>query len=691
MKIIKWGIIGLFILFSLILLFNINNITFKPWLAEHPLEVPDYTSISDGDSADCLEIGYNIKAVEEKNRKLMLQMAGIIFLVALIFLFFIITFFMMYDARRKNKFKSSFLANMSQEIRTPMNEILGISEIQFQDKTLSPSAREAFGKIYASGDLLLTIINDILDLSKIEAGKLKLAPYKYDMPSLINDTAQINILRIGSRPIDFMLDIDKNLPAELYGDEFRIKQILNNLISNAVKYTEKGHVKLSAAHKVQGDNVTLSFTVEDTGQGMKAEELKLLFSEYSRFNTKENRAAEGSGLGLNITKRLVQMMDGTISVKSEYGKGSSFTVEIRQKALEGAVIGEELAERLRNFTFTADNRNTAKKRIAREPMPYGKVLVVDDMEANLFVSGRLLAPYRLNIEMADSGLKAIDKVNEGNVYDIIFMDHMMPQMDGIETTDKLRKMGYTGSIVALTANALAGSDEMFLQNGFDAFISKPIDVRQLDSTLNKLIRDKQPPEVIEAARRQYEGAESGDSSSMNSTAKTMLLNSLISDVRKAVPLLEGLFQKTDWVKNEEDVRKFTITVHGLKSSLVNIKEYELSEKAFKLETAGRKQDTGFISSSAPVFLNELRDLLKKLEPEKNESGDGEDAESLRKKLLAIEEMCDAYNRKGALDIIASIKCPNEIKGALGSIHEHVLHSEFDKAKGAATALLDNLS
>jgi signal transduction histidine kinase/CheY-like chemotaxis protein len=399
-----------------------------------------------------------------------------------------------HEAEQANRSKSNFLATMSHEIRTPMNAMLGIAQMHLQKGDLPGEYAQALEKIYGAGNNLLGIINDILDMSKIETGKLELHPVEYDMPNLINDSVQMNIVRIGSKPIEFILDIDANLPSRVYGDELRLKQILNNLLSNAIKYTQKGYVILSADHTAQGDDIMLRFAIEDSGQGMKSEDSERLFSEYLRFNAQTNRATEGTGLGLTITKQLVEMMGGAISMESEYGQGSTFTVTMKQRAVACDAIGPELAKQLRNFTFMRD-RPLAGLQITRNPMPYGKVLVVDDVEANLYVAGGLLAPYSLQIDTANSGFAAIDKVRGGQSYDIIFMDHMMPYMDGIETTQKLRVHGYTGVIVALTANVLVGNDAMFMKNGFDGFIPKPIDVHRLDALLNKHICDRYPLEA----------------------------------------------------------------------------------------------------------------------------------------------------------------------------------------------------
>ena len=392
-------------------------------------------------------------------------------------------------AEAATRSKSEFLATMSHEIRTPLNAIIGIAQIQLQKRNLPDEYAVALEKINASGDNLLGIINDILDLSKIETGKMELRPGEYDVPRLLNDAIQLNIIRIGSKPIDFMLDIDESLPSKLYGDELRLKQILNNLLSNAIKYTKKGQVKLSVSHVPVGDDVILRFVIRDTGQGMREEDTERLFSRYRRFNADVNRATEGTGLGLSITKRLIAMMEGTIAVESEYGKGTTFFVTAKQKAVECPPIGAETAGKLRKFIFI-DNRKTAAPETGSVPMPHASVLVVDDVETNLYVAKGLFAPYGLKIETAESGYETLEKIESGDVYDIIFMDHMMPHMDGIETTQKLRERGYRGAIVALTANALVGNDEMFAQHGFDGFISKPIDIRRLDAVLNQFIRDK---------------------------------------------------------------------------------------------------------------------------------------------------------------------------------------------------------
>jgi len=397
------------------------------------------------------------------------------------------------DARNANRAKSEFLTTMSHEIRTPMNAILGIAEMQMQNNTLPQDIAESFVKIYNSGDLLLNIINDILDLSKIEAGKLELTPAKYEVASLINDTVHLNMLRYESKPIEFKLQVDENVPSSLLGDELRIRQILNNIMSNAFKYTERGEIEMTIfvekPPQEETGHVTLVFRVRDTGQGMTQEQIGKLFDEYARFNLKTNRTTQGTGLGMPITRNLVNMMGGKIDVDSTPGKGSVFTVRLPQKNAGTGVLGKELAENIQKFRFTKATQ-VRKAQIVRTPMPYGSVLIVDDTKTNLDVAKLILSPYGLKIETANSGLEAINKIKDGKKYDIVFMDHMMPEMDGVEAVKIMRELGYKDPIVALTANAIVGQADMFLKNGFDEYISKPIDIRQLNAILNKMIRDK---------------------------------------------------------------------------------------------------------------------------------------------------------------------------------------------------------
>ena len=600
------------------------------------------------------------------------------------------------EAESANQSKSNFLATMSHEIRTPLNAIIGIAQIEMMDERLPDKQMAAFEKINSSGNNLLGIINDILDMSKIETGKLELNPIEYDVPSLINDTIQLNIVRIGSKQIEFRLEIKENLPSRLFGDELRIKQILNNLLSNAIKYTEKGQVNLSVDYENAGEFIMLTFIVKDTGQGMKEEDRERLFTEYARFNEKANRSVEGTGLGLNITKKLVEMMDGSIKAESEYGKGSVFSVIIRQNVVNSEPIGLEMAKRLSNFTFTSKKHVTHQ--ITREPMPYGSVLVVDDVDTNLYVAHGLLSPYSLEIELAASGFAAIEKTQSGKKYDVIFMDHMMPQMDGIETTQKLRERGYKGVIVALTANALAGNDEMFTQKGFDGFIPKPIDVRQLNTILNKFVRDRNPDEA-----KKYKPQTIALPKEIDPKVKQIFCE----DAKKAVvTLMETI---------KENIKLFTITAHAMKSALANVGEDEASQSASALEKAGIQSDTDFISANTESFLNTLKELIIKFSPEtaqqcaqlKQCAPDNKDSEEdtagnyvgntayLGEQLQIIKTACENYDDDtayAALDRLKESALRKETSDMLEKIKDMLyVYSDFDGAAKQAETMINDIS
>ena len=604
------------------------------------------------------------------------------------------------DAKAANQSKSSFLANMSHEIRTPMNAIMGITDILLQSESLPDEVTEGLDKIFASSDMLLGIINDILDFSKIEAGKLDILPAEYSAASLINDSANLNMMKIGEKPIVFELDISETIPAKLIGDEIRIKQILNNLLSNAFKYTNAGKVKLSVKSELPvpdeapNSDAMLILRVQDTGQGMTEKQLSHLFEEYSRFNEETNRTIEGTGLGLSITLRLINLMNGTIKVESEPGEGTSVTIYLPQGLVGNDTLGKEVVENLQNFNQSITEYRRSRK-LVRNPMPYGRVLIVDDTETNLYVAVRLLKPYKLWIDTATNGREAIEKVKNGKEYDVIFMDHMMPEMDGIEATKHLRDIGYDKTIVALTANAVAGQADVFMQNGFDAFISKPIDIRQLDMVLNKFIRDKQPLEILEATRNQTENVDAGDSGSpfgdwdVHEQIESLLLEAFIRDARKTIPILEKFIREYG-PENDEELQKVIINVHGIKSSLANINETVLSEAAYRLELAGRDGKINTIIDEAPSFLKELSALVKKLKPDKDEGIDhgvteDEDTEEMLGMMLVIKELCEDYDRKGVIDVISGIKKSSaKTKSVLESIKEQVLHSEFDEAGNIAS-------
>jgi len=592
-------------------------------------------------------------------------------------------------AEQSNRYKSQFLSRMSHEVRTPMNAILGIAEIQLQDKSLPAEFKEALGKINASGYLLLGIINDILDMSKIEAGKLELARLPYEVASLINDAMNMNIYKYDYKPIEFSLVVDENIPVKLLGDELRIKQILNNLLSNAYKYTDKGNITMSVAAEnppqEDSDQLTLMFRVTDTGQGMTREQIDKLFDEYTRFNMETNRAVEGTGLGMSITNNLVKLMNGTISVESEVSKGSVFTVRLPQGIADSSALGKEAAESLMRFHHEEARQANKTSQLVREYMPYGKVLIVDDMETNLYVARGLMSPYCLSIETAISGFIAIEKIKAGSTFDIIFMDHFMPNMDGIETTKNIRRLGYTYPIIALTANALAGMAEMFMENGFDGFISKPIDIRQLNFYLNKFIRDKYPPEVVKAAQKQAAIIKMSANKEIKPIPDDGLKSVFVRDAEKAFERMTLIHNNS--YRRGDDIRQFVVNAHAMKSTLASIGEADLSADAFELEKAGRTENIQFISEKTAPFLEALSKVIEKYKLNEDDADEArEDSENdmafLGEKLLIIQKACGEYDEHSAntaMEELARKKWPRSIKELLSAISEYLLHSDFDEA------------
>ena len=393
--------------------------------------------------------------------------------------------------------KSSFLANISHEMRTPMNVVVGLTDLMLDEENPSTHLKDNLRKISIAGKTLLGLVNDVLDISKIEAGKLELIPVEYEVPSLLNDIITLNMIRIEDKPITFVLDILEDLPCHLYGDDLRVKQIINNLLSNAFKYTSEGTVTLGMSCQPDlsmNAKMLLSFYVSDTGIGIREEDLQKLFIDYSQADIQTNREIEGTGLGLSITKQLTEMMDGGITAESKYGKGTTFRVCIQQGFVSDTKIGEETAENLRSFSYK-DKRKRASEILVRPNLSYANVLVVDDLQTNLDVAVGLLSKYKMHVDGVLSGEEAVSRIIKGQpVYDAIFMDYMMPEMDGIESMEKIRAIGtqYAMSIpiIVLTANAIAENEQMFLNKGFQAFLTKPINIINLDYVVQKWIRDK---------------------------------------------------------------------------------------------------------------------------------------------------------------------------------------------------------
>jgi signal transduction histidine kinase/DNA-binding response OmpR family regulator len=507
------------------------------------------------------------------------------------------------EAEAHLRSKTDFLANMSHEIRTPLNVIIGLTDLVMEDDTLDQTVTENLIKINNAGDTLLSIVNDILDFSKIETGKLTLSPVEYHMSSVLNDIITMVITRLGEKPIIFSLNIPDELHAKLFGDDLRVKQILSNLLSNSIKYTHRGSIELKINCTREGDTVWMNITVTDTGIGIHEDDLKKLFLDYFQADAKANRNIEGTGLGLPITKRLVEMMEGEITAESEYGKGTTFHLRIKQGFVEDTPLGAETAEKLRSFRYI-DNKRSAAKRLVRLNLSYAKVLVVDDMQTNLDVAAGLLRIYNMHVDCLSSGEEAINRIySENPVYDAIFMDHMMPRMDGIETTGKIRALGREYAkkipIIALTANAIHGTEQMFYEHGFQAFITKPIDIMELDTVIRKWIRNEEKekelginafltPDVSPEDEKNANleivipGVDTERGLSLYGYDKKIYLTLLRSYVSNTLENLKKL--KT---VSKETLPDYVIRVHGLKGTSAGIGAEEIRADALKLENLAR--------------------------------------------------------------------------------------------------------
>ncbi|MCL2276800.1 MAG: response regulator [Treponema sp.] len=504
--------------------------------------------------------------------------------------------------------KSYFLSNMSNEIRSPMNAILGVTEIIMHSEKLPAEIEEGLEKIYSSCDSLLYIINDILEFLKMETGKIDIVPANYKTADMINDLVRLNMMRVESKPIDFVLYVDKNVPVNLYGDELRIKQILSSLISNACKFTESGKIFLSVqtdAKSAAKDNETvLLLSVYDCGYNITNDKIREMFDEQG-FND-QGINFEGTDLGFAVTLKLVSLMNGQIRATNERGRGSLFGVKLPQGIANNEALGREAAENL--MQLRANMKKMKRSQITRESMPYGSVLIVDDVDTNIYAVSGLMNLYNLKVDTAKSGPEAIQKIKEGAVYDVIFMDHMMPEMDGMEAVKQIRGLNYKAPIVALTGNTDGRLADVFLLNGFDDIISKPIDTCLLDYVLNKLIKDKHSSAEIEESKKAEITGSVGQLQ-----LDYLLAGSFIKDTSNVINWLEEALKKDDF-DNDRTLRKLSVTIHGVKSSLLNIEERKLADLALKLETCGRErheQDIKFIREKMPDFLNQLRALLEK--------------------------------------------------------------------------------
>lgn len=377
------------------------------------------------------------------------------------------------QAEKANKAKTEFLSSMSHEIRTPLNAIVSFSNSLLKED-MSEKCKGDLNCIVSASSNLLELVNGILDISKIEANKIEIVNKEYSLKEVLDNLTSLSRARLGDKPIDFRTSFDESMPQYLYGDSNRIKQICINLLTNSIKYTNEGYIEFKVSSVKSGDVVRLIFSVEDTGIGIKKEDISKLFEKFSRLDIERNVSIEGSGLGLAITKKLIDMMGGKIVVQSEYGKGSKFTVAIDQKIVDAPLL--EVTE--------------PKDAEMKLEFPGKRVLVVDDNTLNLKVAERVLEPFKIEVITAKSGDEGIEKIIMDGNFDLVLMDDMMPNKSGSDTLKELKENieGYSIPTVALTANAINGMREKYLSLGFDEYLSKPIEEVELKRVLNKFLK-----------------------------------------------------------------------------------------------------------------------------------------------------------------------------------------------------------
>ncbi|MDR2210398.1 MAG: transporter substrate-binding domain-containing protein [Spirochaetaceae bacterium] len=533
--------------------------------------------------------------------------------------------------------KNYFLANMSHELRTPLNAIIGLSQMELERG--HGQSRDNLRVINHSGVILLNIVNDLLDISSLESGKITLSPADYSLPAFISELSNSARLFIGKKQIEFFLEVNENLPRKLHGDKQRISQIVNNLLSNAAKFTPCGRIVLRVdLEKPDQDRggILLVFEVRDTGIGIESSHMEKLFTDYGQADTSTSRCAGGTGMGLLIVKNLAQMMGGTVHAASEFGRGSVFTAALFQAVADPSPWDRDTAERLRTFTWTETPRE-------KPCLSYARVLVVDDVPTNHAVVRGMMKPYKIAVDAVSSGQEAVDLMARADVrYDAIFMDHMMPGMDGLEAAIRIRGLdtGYarTIPIIALTANALSENEDLFLKNGFNAFMTKPISAGTLHNMLLDWVRDKDKeknlakdtPEKSPAPEKSGTAgktlrlekytvpgvdlaagaAQFGDEETYLEIVKVFVKDTpkLLDNIQKCI---DG-FRIVSAAATLEAIKNYTILVHGIKGSCYGICATPVGDMAKELETLAKARDFARVVELNTAFVGTVERLIKEL-------------------------------------------------------------------------------
>ena len=599
---------------------------------------------------------------------------GIVSVVLIILLVFNFVVLMIYNrklseaaekANQANDAKSYFLSTMSHDIRTPMNAILGLNEMVLRDshddKIISYSE-----SIRTAGNTLLGLINDILDFSKIEAGKMDIINVDYSFASMLNDLVNMVQKKAEDKGLSFNLDIDREIPTVLHGDEIRIKQVITNILSNAVKYTKEGSITFHAGFEKLpdgSDSIMLKISVADTGIGIKPEDMDKLFKAFERIEEKRNRNIEGTGLGMTIAQSFLAMMGSHLQVESKYGEGSVFSFNLEQKVIKWDPVGDYEDA----FRQSLGERHGYREKFTA---PHAKVLVVDDTPVNLTVFTSLLSRTKIQIDTAGSGDEAV-QMYKNRHYDVIFLDHMMPNKDGIETLAEMRGLKDTPNdgtpVICLTANAISGMREMYIKAGFDDYITKPIDPDRLESLLLTYLpkgkiappdgdtdeEDVLIPDFVFTIPELDVG--SGLSHCGSSQAYMTTLKMYLDTATDNADAIEKFWK-------DGDLKNTTIRVHALKSTSRVIGALSLGDHAAALEKAGDMEDTEKLEKELPLLLDEYRKLVSALEPlnDEEEQERGDDTrpfisdEYLNEAYTALSEFCASYDFDSVAHVVESL-------------------------------------